>query len=443
MSSEEVLSRIQSLLNKTHLKEDEESIPVDYWSDLSFECSQLIGQLEALLDSTPDSLNPPPAQLLILLGGILGNLLTSGKFHSHQSLEATTSKLLYSIQLNCGVQTTRQLLLLEPRKLSQPKAEHLCLQLLRLCIVHVARAPTDSVLTDPLNTRPLYRDVLIWMTKELDYPELAGEEFISTLQPLGLRLIGDYRPRLQHAGFSVLRWLASKARVADWRQNNRAEAVLFHLFEHRTACGSGSSEDILREMYTTCFDLIKLLPKDKAFDGYTRLADRLLGDLTMEARRPKQTVMLQSLLQLINIMKTDFVQHARRFIRVVSILLLGPRTPGYLRKSLPEDARDETIHLLVLRCVHLFVQLAWPIASTAILPDLFPPLIAFVDLEYARSSKYASEDENFCEAPMAELRSIFDSLVTIEARVLPELLVPASSAVPALMEVFPLIRNDA
>ncbi|TGZ69304.1 hypothetical protein CRM22_003806 [Opisthorchis felineus] len=144
-------------------------------------------------------------------------------------------------------------------------------------------------------------------------------------------------------------------------------------------------------MYTTCFDLIKLLPKDKAFDGHTQLADRLLGDLTMEARRPKQTVVLQSLLQLINIMKTDFVQHTRRFIRVVSILLLGPLTPGYLRKSLPEDARDETIHLLVLRCVLLFVQLAWLIAATAILPDLFSPLIAFVELEYSRSSKYASE----------------------------------------------------
>ncbi|KAF6778190.1 hypothetical protein AHF37_02120 [Paragonimus kellicotti] len=433
MIFEKVRQIAQSVIDSVDRDEDEESISASVWTSRAANYVKLCSEIEDLFNGDATELKPPPVQLLLFLGGIIGNLQTSCKLHTSTQLQEAAFCLLTTVSQHCCVSSTRQLLLLQPHKSSQPKSDNLSTQVLRLCVIHLTRSKANRAPSDQLESRWLYRDTLVWLTAELDYPEIAGEEFISVLQPLGLRLTGDYRTNLQLSGFWVLQQLATKARVADWRQNNRAEAVLSHLCEHRISSGPAISEVILHEVYVTMFDLIRLLFEDRMRDWYIKMADRLLFDLTMETRKVKQTVLLKLLLKLMNAMQTDFVAHSRQFLHTVPIILLGPRTPDYLAKSLPEDAQDENVYTLMLQCVRTFIQLAWPLVQwTTLLPELIPPLIAFVDLESTLAIRSGSDRElAWLESVSVQtLKSVLSDLVTLHPPIFQKILVPSCATVP-------------
>ncbi|KAF5400134.1 hypothetical protein PHET_06594 [Paragonimus heterotremus] len=441
MTFEKVRQIAQSVIDSIDPDEDEESVSASVWASRAANYVKLCTEVEDHFKDDVTGFKSPPVQLLLFLGGIVGNLQTSCKLHTNTQLQEAAFRLLATVSQHCCVPSTRQLLLLQPHKSSQPKSENLSIQVLRLCVVHLARSKPNQSVGDPLESRWLYRDTLVWLTAELDYPEIAGEEFISILQPLGLRLTSDYRTNLQLSGFWVLQQLATKARVADWRQNNRAEAVLSHLCEHRISSGPAASEVILHEVYVTMFDLIRLLSEDRMRDWHIKMADRLLFDLTMETRKVKQTVLLKLLLKLMNVMQTDFVAHSRQFLHTVPIILLGPRTPDYLAKSLPEDAQDAPMHTLMLQCVHTFIQLAWPLVQwTTLLPELIPPLIAFVDLESTLATRSGSDRELAWleSASVQTLKSVLSDLVALHPPLLQKILVPSCATVPSLNKLLPV-----
>ncbi|KAA3681690.1 uncharacterized protein DEA37_0002984 [Paragonimus westermani] len=396
MTFEKVKQIAQAVIDSVDLDEDEESIPASVWTSRAANYVKLCNEVEDLFRCDATELKPPPVQLLLFLGSIVGNVQTSCKLHTNTQLQEAALCLLATVNQHCCVSSTRQLLSLQPHKSSQPKPESLSIQVLRLCVRHLVRSKVDQAVGDPLESRWLYRDTLVWLTAELDYPEIAGEEFISVLQPLGLRLTSDYRTKLQLSGFWVLQQLAKKARVADWRQNNRAEAVLSHLCEHRISSGPAVSELILREVYVTMFDLIRLLSEDRLRDWHIKLADRLLFDLTMETRK--------------------------------------------LTKSLPEEAQDENVYMLMLHCVRTFIQLAWPLIHwTTLLPELIPPLIAFVDLESTLASRSGSDRElAWFESALAQaLKSVLSDLVDLHPPIFQKILVPSCATVPSLNKLLP------
>ncbi|VDP96814.1 unnamed protein product [Trichobilharzia regenti] len=265
---------------------------------------------------------------LILLGGILGNVYTTGKLHdnsNNNNLNLLANEILHILMSRCHVETIRKLLLLKPSQYKKLNASaNLASQILKFCVIHITKASNKSS-DDPLTRSPLFRDTLIWLTIELDYPELAGDEFISVLQPLGLRLTEDYRPCIQLAGLKLLYNLACKARIADWRQSNRGEAVISQLLNHRIASSPESSELLLDEVYSTMLVLTNLLDKSKSFHWYDKITERLLFDLLMESRYKRQIVLLRHLLKLIHILKASFSLYTEQFLKIVSSILLGPR----------------------------------------------------------------------------------------------------------------------
>ncbi|CAH8548405.1 unnamed protein product [Dicrocoelium dendriticum] len=416
---EEVLVEAQSLLDAANFADGEESAPQSVWS-ARVECyMRLCHKVEIWLQEGAD-ICPPPTQLLIILGGILGNGITSAKLYTSEDLKEVVSHSLKSLQLHCGVRSIRELLLLQPRISSHPPAETLAIQFLRLCIARVARLPTDRRLTTPWDTCPLYRDALVWLTDQLDYPEISEEEFIGAFQPLGLQLTSDYRESLQLAGFQLLQQLAHKARVADWRQNNRAEAVLFQLFEHRITSNPNSSEQVVCSAYKTMFDMVRLLPEKVRAGWNIKLTDRLLLDLIMETRKNKQATLLHLLLKQMQYLQLGFIAHSRQFFRAYSIIMLGPRTPDCLMNSVASVEQDVTVYLLMLQCVQLFLRLAWPLAGAMFLPDLIPPLVAFVDLEFerAKQSSPVGTPPSHILPIFEQIKAILSMLSTIQPKLL-------------------------
>ncbi|VDP83489.1 unnamed protein product [Echinostoma caproni] len=435
---ENLLNTAQSFLEELELKEDEESLSVKFWHAKCTLCTETCSNLRQLLQHENKPLLAPPVQVLMVIGGIIGNRETSGKLHRSNQLERECESLLQVVlkrQCHC---TIRDLLLCKPQPSSQPHTETLALQFLRLCVAQIARSPAQNH-EEALNYRPLFRDALIWLSEQLDYPEMAGDEFIGVLQPFGLRLCGDHRPAIQLAGLKLLSGLAKKARIADWRSSNRAEAVINQLFEHRLGCGPGSSELVLDAVYKTMFMLFRLLDSSKSHTWWNKIADRLLFDIIMEGKKLRLTVLLRHMLTVIQLMKTDFAGHSRGFLHAVSVVLLGPRTPNYLKKTLPDDAQDETVHSLMLQCIQQFIRFSWPIVSPTLLPSLISPLVAFVDLTHATTVcevNATHDQENSAHCPET-ITEVLTALVDLEPRILSDILIPVCTTVPALKQYIP------
>lgn len=329
---EQLLSCAQSILDASELKEDEETLSSEFWDSFSSLCMKTCSDERQLLKHNDESPSTPPVQLLMFIGGVLSNQNTSCKLcHMDQLVDDCESLLKTLLKCSC-CPTARDLLLSKPHSSSVPPTETIAQQYLRLCVAQVARATAKNQ-DEALNFRPFFRDALLWLAEQLDYPEMAGDEFLGVLQPFGLRLCSDYRPSIQLAGLNLLRGLTKKARIADWRQSNRAEAVINELFEHRLGCNPGSSELVLQAVYETIIALVRLLDNCTAREWYHKIASRLLTDIAMESKRIKITVLLRHLSTIINTMKTDFIRHSRRFVHVVSVVLLGPKTPDYVSLS--------------------------------------------------------------------------------------------------------------
>ncbi|CAH8553017.1 unnamed protein product [Heterobilharzia americana] len=329
MSSSEILFKSKEIVESSKLEEHEALVSESVWVKRVQIYMDTCTCIKRILANKSIVNNVPSPYTLILLGGILGNTYTTCKLCIDNTLLTLIEEVLNMLLSRCNVESVRNLLLLEPIQSSKLRSSsNLASQILKLCVSHLAKTSENS--DDSLTKSPLFRDTLIWLTMELDYPELAGDEFISILQPLGLRLTEDYRPCIQSAGLSVLRNLAHKARIADWRQSNRAEAVISHLLVHRIANSSDSSEALLDEVYSTLLLLTSLLDVSNASHWYNEITERLLFDLLMENRYKRQIVLLQHLLKLINILKASFSLYTQQFTRIVSHILLGPQKPKHI-----------------------------------------------------------------------------------------------------------------
>ncbi|THD22603.1 hypothetical protein D915_006514 [Fasciola hepatica] len=442
MTWERLLSSAQSILDESILKEDEETLNSQFWDAKCALCLKTCGDIRQLLEHSDEIPLIPPVQLLMFIGAVLSNQNTSCKLHRLDQLKCDCESLLTTLLKCCACPTTRGLLLSTPHSSSLPHTETIAQQFLRLCVAQIARAPAQSQ-DEALSLRPFFRDALLWLAEQLDYPEMAGDEYLGVLQPFGLRLCGDYRPAIQMAGLKLLRGLTDKARIADWRQSNRAEAVISQLFEHRLGCNPGSSEQLLQAVYETMIALIQLLESYKTRSWYNKIASRLLCDIVMEGKKTRLAVLLRQLSLVIDTMKTDFVGHSRRFLHVVSVVLLGPQTPGYMKKSLPKDAQDETIYTLILQCLSQFIRSGWPVLSSPILPSLIAPLVAFVDLMHSSSPDDTLSEQTYPEpSGYADyLVEIFTALVDLEPRILSDILIPACYTVPSLKRYLPEFRE--
>ncbi|CAH8853927.1 unnamed protein product [Trichobilharzia szidati] len=444
MSSDEISVKSKAVIESSKLELHEGEVPDSLWHE----------RIQIYLDTCTDIKNilthqpsveyyAPPVSTLILLGGILGNVYTTGKLHNNNNLNLLANEILHILMNKCRVETIRKLLLLEPshqsKKLNSSSSSssptNLASQILKLCVIHITKA-SDKSSDDPLTRAPLFRDTLIWLTiEQLDYPELAGDEFISVLQPLGLRLTEDYRPCIQLAGLKLLYNLACKARIADWRQSSRAEAVIFQLLNHRIASSPDSSEILLDEVYSTLLVLTNLLDKARSFHWYDKITERLLFDLLMESRYKRQIVLLKHLLKLMNILKASFSLYTEQFLKIVSSILLGPRKFKHTITSKTDQSDEyDTVYVLVLQSVTEFIQLCWPIISPTLLPELIPPLIAFIDLLSYDNHPLAGEPS---EVYSPLIKGIFKHLILLESNLMSDVLQPLCSKIPQLKFYLP------
>uniref|UniRef100_A0A5K4FDM5 DUF2428 domain-containing protein n=1 Tax=Schistosoma mansoni TaxID=6183 RepID=A0A5K4FDM5_SCHMA len=381
------------------------------------------------------------AYIFIILGGILGNSYTTCKLHSNNQLITLIQDIFNIYLIKFNVKTIRQLLLIKVNPLSKfDTSPSLASEILKVSLVYLAKKCDKSTNGNDddedysLTHYPLIRDTIVWLTMELDYPEISEHEFISILQPFGLRLTEDYRPSIQLAGLNVLYNLANKAKIADWRQSNRAEAVISQLLNHRIACSSNSSEILLHKLYSTLLVLTNLLSNTNSANWYEKIAERLLFDLLMETRYKRQLVLLKHLLKLIDILKASFSLFTRQFIKVTSSILLGPRKITRNGKSVTANESNEydTVYVLMLQCVNEFVKSCWPLISPTLLPDIIPPLIAFIDL-LSWDNKIEIEEDETCSL----LKSLFESLIILEPRLLNDVLQPLCDTIPHLKLYLP------
>ncbi|CAH8515697.1 unnamed protein product [Schistosoma turkestanicum] len=380
------------------------------------------------------------AHIFVFLGGILGNFYTTSKLHCNNQLILLT-KDIFNIYLKIfNVKTIRQLLLIKVNPLSKFNSSPiLASEILKLSLIYLTKNCEKPISNDDENSSlthyPLIRDTIVWLTMELDYPEIAEHEFISVLQPFGLRLTEDYRSSIQLAGLNVLHNLANKARIADWRQSNRAEAVISQLLNHRIACDSNSPEILLHELYSTLLVLTSLLSNTNSVHWYEKITERLLFDLLMETRHKRRLVLLRHLLKLIDILKASFALFTQQFIKVTSSILLGPRKSTHSSVSVTTKESNEcnTVYVLVLQCVKEFVKSCWPLVCPTLLSDIIPPLIAFIDL-LSWDGKVDVEQEN---ETCSLLKSIFESFVILEPCLLNDVLQPLCDTVPHLKLYLP------
>lgn len=327
MDFETSIRTIHEVILSSKLDTHEGNVTDDVWCKRVTKYKEVITLLQHVLkEQDAINFNPPPLELLILIGGIIGNYDSSGTLHHDEELYLMTNKLLNNLLNICNVESVRSLLFLQP-KLPKSCFANMAAQLINKCVSYFYKCSSESK-DDPTTLFPLIRDALIWSVVQLDYPELSSEEFISVVQPLGLRLTEDYRPSIQLAGLRLLRHLVSKTRIADWRYTNRALAVLSELFDHRIASTPGSSDSLLDEFFLTLLDLVSLLDQSTSYEWYNKLSERILFDLSMELKKDRQHLLLLHLLKLIKILQSSFALHSRKFTEIISIILLGPRTPS-------------------------------------------------------------------------------------------------------------------
>ncbi|TNN06903.1 hypothetical protein EWB00_008104 [Schistosoma japonicum] len=432
MSSNQVLIKSKEIVEASKLQIHEAQISDSMWTEHIQMYIDACIYIKNILCNQSIIDNIPSSYTLILLGGILGNSYTTCKLYCSDKLVSLTKEILNIYLSKFNVKTTRQLLLLEFNQSSKVNSSTLASQILKLSVAYLSKSCEKS--DDSLTHYPLVRDTLVWLAMELDYPELAGFEFISVLQPFGLRLTEDYRSSIQLVGLSVLRSLATKARIADWRQSNRAEAVISQLLDHRIACSPTSPEILLDEVYSTLLILTNLLSNTNSANWYEKITERLLFDLLMETRYKRQLVLLKHLLKLINTLKASFSLFTRQFIKVTSSILLGPRksTCSDALATSSESNGYNTVYALMLQCVSEFVKSCWPLVCPTLLPDLIPILTAFVDLLSWDNKANTSKDEAF-----HNLKSLFESLIILEPRLLNDVLQPLCDTVPHLKLYIP------
>lgn len=334
MSSNQVLiKKSKEIIEASKLEHHEAEISESLWIeqiqmyiDICVNIKNTLNNQQLINDNQPIS-----AYIFIILGGILGNSYTTCKLHSNNQLISLIKDIFNIYLIKFNVKTIRQLLLIKINPLSKLNtSSSLASEILKLSLVYLAKKCDKSTNSNDdedysLTHYPLIRDTIVWLTMELDYPEISEHEFISILQPFGLRLTEDYRSSIQLAGLNVLYNLANKARIADWRQSNRAEAVISQLLNHRIACSSNSSEILLNKLYSTLLVLTNLLSNTNSANWYEKITERLLFDLLMETRYKRQLVLLKHLSKLIDILKASFSLFTRQFIKVTSSILLGPR----------------------------------------------------------------------------------------------------------------------
>ncbi|KAK4470594.1 hypothetical protein MN116_006134 [Schistosoma mekongi] len=426
MPSNQVLVKSKEIVEASKLQIHEAQISDSMWTEQIQMYIDACVYIRNILCNHSIIDNIPSSYTLILLGGILGNSCTTCKVHCSSKLVSLTKEILNIYLSKFNVKTIRQLLLMEFNQSSKVNSSTLASQILKLSVAYLSKSEKSD---DSLTHYPLIRDTLVWLVMELDYPELAGFEFISILQPFGLRLTEDYRPSIQLVGLSVLRSLATKARIADWRQSNRAEAVISQLLDHRIACNPTSPEILLDDVYSTLLILTNLLSNINSANWYEKITERLLFDLLMETRYKRQLVLLKHLLKLINTLKASFSLFTRQFIKVASSILLGPRkfTCSGASAATSDSNEHNTVYALMLQCVDEFIKSCWPLVCPTLLPDLVPILIAFIDLLSWDNKVSTSEDEIF-----SLLKSLFESLIVLEPRLLNDVLQPLCNTVPHL-----------
>ncbi|CAH8547298.1 unnamed protein product [Schistosoma mattheei] len=443
MSSNQVLiKKSKEIIEASKLKYHEAEISESLWIeqiqmyiDICVNIKNTLNNQQLINDNQPIS-----AYIFIILGGILGNSYTTCKLHSNNQLISLIKDIFNIYLIKFNVKTIRQLLLIKIDPLSKLNtSSSLASEILKLSLVYLAKTCDKSTNSNDdedysLTHYPLIRDTIVWLTMELDYPEISEHEFISILQPFGLRLTEDYRSSIQLAGLNVLYNLANKARIADWRQSNRAEAVISQLLNHRIACTSNSSEILLDKLYSTLLVLTNLLSNTNSANWYEKITERLLFDLLMETRYKRQLVLLKHLSKLIDILKASFSLFTRQFIKVTSSILLGPRKLTRNGKSVTTNESNEydTVYVLMLQCVNEFVKSCWPLICPTLLPDIIPPLIAFIDLLSWDNKVEIEENETY-----SLLKSLFESLIILEPRLLNDVLQPLCNIIPHLKLYLP------
>ncbi|VDM33814.1 unnamed protein product [Hydatigera taeniaeformis] len=369
------VSDIENVVRLSSLPCHEEELSTSRWEELALKVRDL------LIRSRRNDIKRLPyrslIRLLIVICGCLGNELSTKKLTKcSKDLVTLAQEILDHFVTSFGVPDVGGLLamIVPGRSVKATVFDHILLESTQ-CI---ARLSTDSSVNS-LSMAPLFRDALIWATSMVRFPVLCNGQQLSTLHPLSLQLIGDYRCQLKMLGLRVLLRLAQEVVVAFWRMTGRAEATLETL-----TCQRSTHSENAQIVELTCSSisaLISLLEPAPKKRWYSKFMDNLLCDLALETLLDKKIVLQRYVLTLVDVLGQEVLIHSRRLLKAAELSLLAPRAPPYKGEV---HSQEHESFLLQLNTLSKYVRLAADRLSPDIFSMVLPILIAFVDLEWNR-----------------------------------------------------------
>uniref|UniRef100_A0A0X3PAB6 Uncharacterized protein n=1 Tax=Schistocephalus solidus TaxID=70667 RepID=A0A0X3PAB6_SCHSO len=228
----ELLNEVMSgALYDTHEEEVDESV----WQKQYQFYSSVLESLSPAVTLFKKLPSRPSYRLLILLGGCLGNSLSTKKLCNHgDRLYQLASNILVSYQQSTGAANLGQLFRQDDTASSRHPTFDQLLQEVSLAVSSRPNGTDDS----PFTRAPLLRDALIWFSMNVTYPVLCDNNQLGLLHPFALQLLEDYRPPLKSCGLKLLKHLSTEVLISAWRCTGRSEATLNVLLTQRSSYAS-------------------------------------------------------------------------------------------------------------------------------------------------------------------------------------------------------------
>ncbi len=224
MKSQDSTERINSAIHASHLPSHEEEY--NSWVEIA---SFYRKALESVHQPPTNLINLPQRSLTrfsIIFFGCIGNASTTRKLNQGDThLLSFARDVLTSVLQSFNAKDIETFL----NKTVECEKDHtkrtlfdLIIQEASVCIAHCNGDQHGSA----LSKGPLFRDAIISVTLAAHYPLIEGSQHLSTLHPMALQLLEDYRRPVKKCGLEMLRHLGREVFVASWRTTGRADATI-------------------------------------------------------------------------------------------------------------------------------------------------------------------------------------------------------------------------
>nr|VZI36315.1 unnamed protein product [Spirometra erinaceieuropaei] len=376
LTSADVAERLKEVVGGALYDTHEEEINESFWQKQRESYSSVLEDLPSSIAPFKELPSRPSYRLLILLGGCLGNSLSTRKLcNPGDRLYQLALNTLDSLQQSIGAANIGELFRQDDTASSRRPTFD---QLLQEVSLAVSARPPNETDGSPFTKAPLLRDALIWFSLNVNYPVLCDNKQLGLLHPFALQLLEDYRPPVKSCGLQLLKHLSTEVLISSWRSSGRCEATLNVLLTLRSSYAS--TQTLLAEAFGCIFAFLRLLEPTEKRIWLNKLAEVLFSDLVLEAKLENRVVLTGYATTLTDLLGREIMVHSRRLLKSAELTLLAPRSSN----SANLREREHLSFSQMLACLLKFVQLSSDLLFPDLLPMVLPVLTSFVDLEWSR-----------------------------------------------------------